>query len=140
MGNVEILRMLLNAGANINAKDVNGRSALMMASKEGQADCVALLLSDKADPTVRDNEGLTAVDLSEQPEQIVRTSRSTENDDNFEVIYAEISSMIRESMNVDNATNYIDLGSSQVERMEVEAEKPEVPEIDSTSDGSLPEE
>jgi ankyrin repeat protein len=48
-GHVEIVALLLNAGADKDAKGVNGFTALLMAAKNGHAKCIELLLNDGAD-------------------------------------------------------------------------------------------
>jgi hypothetical protein len=40
---LELIKMLIDAGVNINAKDVNGKTALMLAQEAGKADMVKLL-------------------------------------------------------------------------------------------------
>lgn len=43
-GHVECVRILINAGCTVNAKDENGKTALYYAAWEGHMDCVQLLL------------------------------------------------------------------------------------------------
>ncbi|OBZ86897.1 Ankyrin repeat protein nuc-2 [Choanephora cucurbitarum] len=43
-GHVECVRILINAGCKVNAKDENGKTALYYAAWEGHMDCVQLLL------------------------------------------------------------------------------------------------
>jgi ankyrin repeat protein len=45
MGNADIVRALLDAGADINAKDEDGKTALQWAAKHKHRDVVALLLA-----------------------------------------------------------------------------------------------
>ena len=47
-GNVAMVRQLLDQGANINARDKHGDTALMAAAFEGHADVVKLLLEKGA--------------------------------------------------------------------------------------------
>jgi len=43
-GHPEIVQALLAKGAEVNAKDKNGETALMMASKRGQREVMELLI------------------------------------------------------------------------------------------------
>ncbi len=43
-GSTDIVRLLLNHGANVNAEDLNGNSALHFAARKGQTDVARLLL------------------------------------------------------------------------------------------------
>jgi len=55
-GNTEIVAMLIEAGAKINAKDKMGWTALMFASVRGRTDTVSVLLAYGASPNVgKDN-------------------------------------------------------------------------------------
>ena len=59
-GNVQHCRILLEAGAEINAQNSAGRSALHYATLCGSSDLVKLLLEASAIPNLQDNAGLTA--------------------------------------------------------------------------------
>ena len=61
-GQTEKVKALLDAGANANAKDEDGRTALMWAaSKRGRTDAVQVLLDAGADVNAKDNVGKTAL-------------------------------------------------------------------------------
>jgi ankyrin repeat protein len=61
-GHVEVARLLIEQGANTNAKDVTGRTALMVAARSGDPSLVAMLLSSGAEIELRDNDGVAALD------------------------------------------------------------------------------
>ena len=63
-GHVEVMRELLNAHAYIDAESPNKTTPLMMAARYGSAAAVRLLLESGADPTLRNDQGLTAVDFA----------------------------------------------------------------------------
>ena len=64
-GDLETMRLMLDAGVSINAADYRGVSALMMAAKSSpDPDFVARLLENWADPWQRDNENYTALDYA----------------------------------------------------------------------------
>ncbi len=60
-GDIEGLTRLLASGADVNARDNRGRTALMYAVDKGYVLLVELLLAAKADPNVRAPDGATAL-------------------------------------------------------------------------------
>lgn len=56
-----LIRLLVAAGADLNAQDQKGESALMKAAKQGHAALVALLLAAGANRELRDKRGKTAL-------------------------------------------------------------------------------
>jgi uncharacterized protein len=61
---IEIVRQLLDAGAQIDDRDARGRTALMIAAEGGRAGIADLLLSRGADPALTDTSGKRAADLT----------------------------------------------------------------------------
>jgi ankyrin repeat protein len=59
-----IVDLLLSHGAELDAVDDRGRTALMMAAEIGHAEVVKLLIGRGADQSVRDKGGRTALDLA----------------------------------------------------------------------------
>ncbi len=57
----DIVRILIDAGADVNCADVHGNSALMWATNAGHIDIVRLLLEQGADVNHADNNGNTAL-------------------------------------------------------------------------------
>ena len=51
-GDTETVRLLLDKGANVNAKDEDGGTALMFASVNGHTDTVKMLLKRGANPNI----------------------------------------------------------------------------------------
>jgi ankyrin repeat protein len=65
--NHETVRVLLEAGADPNIRDkVEQFTALMFAAAEGQLEVVQTLLDHRADVTLRDVDGDTALDFASQ--------------------------------------------------------------------------
>lgn len=65
-GNLEIMEILLEEHAFIDAESPNKSTPLMMAAKYGSTAAVKLLLEAGADPTLRNELGLSAVDFAQQ--------------------------------------------------------------------------
>lgn len=65
-GHLEIMQILLDEHAYIDAESPNKTTPLMMAAKYGTLEAVKLLLESGADPTLRNELGLTAIDFAHQ--------------------------------------------------------------------------
>jgi len=63
-GHVTIMRLLLDNHAYIDAASPNGSTPLMMAAKYGSNAAVKLLLEAGADPMLKNNLDLTAIDFA----------------------------------------------------------------------------
>ena len=61
--NTQILQMLLAAGAKVNARDRNGRTALFYAHMYQSSDIEILLLKAGADTEITDRYGQTYMDV-----------------------------------------------------------------------------
>jgi uncharacterized protein len=80
-GNVAIVRLLLEYGADVNGRGHDGKTALMMAAMFNRTEIVDLLLAHGADINARDANGLTAqaaaqiMSAPDTPEQLARATR-----------------------------------------------------------------
>jgi ankyrin repeat protein len=63
-GHVAIIELLLDQHAYIDAESPNGTTPLMMAAHYGSPAAVKLLLDAGADPTLKNQLGLTAIDFA----------------------------------------------------------------------------
>lgn len=63
-GHLEVMRLLLDEHAYIDAASPNNTTPLMMAAHYGTPAAVKLLLEAGADPTLRNDPGLTAIDFA----------------------------------------------------------------------------
>ena len=72
---VEVIALLLEHHAYIDAASPNGTTPLMMAAQYGTDASAQLLLSEGADPTIKNQLGLTAVDFAmrAEREELART-------------------------------------------------------------------
>lgn len=61
---IEIIRLLLDNHAYIDAASPNGSTPLMMAAMYGNASAVKMLLEAGADPTLKNGVGLTAIEFA----------------------------------------------------------------------------
>ncbi|MFC1670864.1 ankyrin repeat domain-containing protein, partial [Spirochaetota bacterium] len=59
-GDINIIKLLIEKGINVNAKGGNGRTALITASEKGYTEIVKILISNKANIETRDNSGFSA--------------------------------------------------------------------------------
>ena len=64
IGDAAAVQALLANGAEVNAKDNNGASALILASRNGHRDVVQALLANGAEVNAKDNDGATALILA----------------------------------------------------------------------------
>ena len=60
-GNIEVLRMLLDAGADEDLADHRGDTSLIVASDKGHVQIVHMLLDADAEKNVSSNNGFTAL-------------------------------------------------------------------------------
>lgn len=67
-GNVEEVKKLLNKGADVNTRDENGITALMLASADGYKDIVDLLITKGADIDAVNMNGETALEITSYAE------------------------------------------------------------------------
>ncbi len=63
-GNIEIIQLFLDNGADIEAKNDDGLTALIVASNLGKKKAVQLLLDNGADIEAKDDDGFTALNWS----------------------------------------------------------------------------
>lgn len=65
-GHLDIMRLLLDNHAYIDAESPNKTTPLMMAASYGSAEAVKLLLESGADPALRNMQGLSAIDFAQK--------------------------------------------------------------------------
>jgi ankyrin repeat protein len=63
-GDVEVVRLLLEHHAFVNAVSPNGTTPLMMAAQYGSPSAVKLLLDEGAEPLLKNEQGLNALDFA----------------------------------------------------------------------------
>ena len=79
-GHVAVIRSLIKAGAPVNARDMDGASALLWAAERGMTESVAALLKQGADIELGNNEGWTAA-VCHRP--IMRAAMDTRRSSTF---------------------------------------------------------
>ena len=60
-GHIDCLRVLLDAGADVNAKNEDGNTSLIYSAKKGHTDCLSALLDAGADVNAKDKNGVTSL-------------------------------------------------------------------------------
>lgn len=68
-GELECAKVLLAAGAGLDAVDANKNTALHYAAGYGQVEAVQLLIEHKADKSVKNMDGKTALEVAQLNEQ-----------------------------------------------------------------------
>ena len=68
-GHIELITLLLENHAYIDAESPNGSTPLMMAAQYGTASAVKLLLEEGADPLLKNQLGLTAIDFARRADR-----------------------------------------------------------------------
>jgi uncharacterized protein len=66
---LDIMALLLDDNAYIDAESPNGTTPLMMAAQYGNAQAVQLLLDAGADPSLKNQLGLTAIDFANRADR-----------------------------------------------------------------------
>ena len=65
-GDYKMVKYLIESGADINAKDKNGWTALMFAARNGYDKIAQLLIKSGADIKAKDRDGKTALSLAKE--------------------------------------------------------------------------
>ena len=69
-GHLAVMQLLIDENAYLDAESPNGSTPLMMAAHYGTPSAVKLLLESGADPTLKNNLGLTAIDFAHQANRL----------------------------------------------------------------------
>jgi ankyrin repeat protein len=72
----DIVKGLIAAGAEVNAKDAKGFTALMIATDWGHLDSVLALVAAGADMHAKDAEGRTALDFAKNRPKLLAALRA----------------------------------------------------------------
>ena len=65
-GELDEVKTLIKNGADVNAKNEGGWTALMMASENGHNEVVKILIENKADVNIQDSDGWTALMMASE--------------------------------------------------------------------------
>ena len=64
-GDTSMIKLLIEESAYIDCESPNGTTPLMMAARYGTIDAVKLLIEEGADPTIKNNLKLGAIEFAE---------------------------------------------------------------------------
>lgn len=78
VGDLELVKLLIASGANVNQKNFRGATALMIASGAGSASVVKHLIENGADVNARDQEGHNALEYAEARRELFEPSHRDE--------------------------------------------------------------
>ena len=73
-GHAAVVKLLLENHAYIDAESPNSSTPLMMASMYGNPETVQLLLDEGADPLLKNQQGLTALEFAKKAERVDSTA------------------------------------------------------------------
>jgi ankyrin repeat protein len=85
---LKVVSLLLAQGADINARDKQGRTALIHAAREGDSEMVKLLLEKGADPLIKDNNGDTALSFLEKSQSFGKSFENLSKGDKVKILEA----------------------------------------------------
>ncbi|XP_047315688.1 E3 ubiquitin-protein ligase KEG [Impatiens glandulifera] len=71
-GDALLVKIILDAGVDVNIRNVNNRIPLHMALARGSSSCIGLLLSAGADCNLQDDEGNNAFHIAAESAQMIR--------------------------------------------------------------------
>jgi peptidoglycan/LPS O-acetylase OafA/YrhL len=71
-GDADVVRLLIERGANVNARNRDGSPPLLSAAFMGRADVAKILLSSGADINARNDQGTSALDATKVPAEYTR--------------------------------------------------------------------
>ncbi len=77
--NIEIIKLLLKKGTNINEKGTTGYTVLMRAAERLNIEMVKFLLNKRADITIQNNLGKTVLDTAKDPSPYDRGKEDKKN-------------------------------------------------------------
>ncbi len=69
-GHLAVMQLLIDENAYLDAESPNGSTPLMMAAHYGTPSAAKLLLESGADPTLKNNLGLSAIDFAHQANRV----------------------------------------------------------------------
>ena len=69
-GHLAVMQLLIEENAYLDAESPNGSTPLMMAAHYGTPSAVKLLLESGADPTLKNNPGLSTIDFAHQANRL----------------------------------------------------------------------
>ena len=88
-GNIDVLTLLVEYGADINHRNLKGETAVMIAAKNGHKNAVNFLVENGADPEIRDYLGQSVNDFFDVRGIIVKKQQEENQSPVFKTNYGD---------------------------------------------------
>lgn len=129
-GNLDAVKVLVEHGADVDAQQSWGHTALMLASKEGHADVVRFLLDQGANYKLKDKNGNNALSLASQNDQLDIASLLKRAGAQASVVAKKPKKVVEETEDTNDEDDMIDDTLDVDELKSEDAEAPDDVELD----------
>ncbi|MGH9429838.1 MAG: ankyrin repeat domain-containing protein, partial [Terriglobia bacterium] len=117
-GHTDIVRVLLEKGAKVDAQNREGATALMLASMQGHVETVRALLAKDANVNIKSNDGRTALSAatSGQHEEVVELLKQAETKETSELRAAILEALEPDAQKRREMTERLEAADKQIDQ------------------------